>query len=206
MSGPGSRSQRREGSEIEASVNRVKSRKAPLLQRYADERRTADYWLVARCADGATSALVVELPGGGERLLPVFSAAVEAEVFVWLSELEKMPGEGWFARRTGSAELLSILIGPRRSVRRVALDPHPELMDAKGAEQGIEPACVTRQAFVERLLSERYGSGTGENQRNSRSHGQHRERTPGTHTAAAERSTVLDTARTRPPSMKEQTV
>lgn len=99
--------------------------------------------------------LIVEVPGG-ERLLPVFSAAAEAEMFVWLSRPDRLSGKGWFVRRTGCGELLSMLIGPRRSVRRVALDPSPELIGIDGVEQEIELVCVTRKDFVERLLVERH--------------------------------------------------
>ncbi len=116
--------------------------------------RATGYWIVARCVNEKTNVLIVEVPGG-ERLLPVFSGAAETEMFVWLSGLGKASGDGWFARRTAPGELLSMLIGPRRSVRRVALDPSPELMGADSIEREIELVCISRKDFVERLLSER---------------------------------------------------
>jgi hypothetical protein len=121
---------------------------------YEPQDEATGYWLVARYVK-RTNVLVVEVPGG-ERLLPVFSAAAKAEVFVQLSALDRSLGKEWFARRTGRGELLSMLIGPRRSVRRVALDPSPELMGVDGVEQEIELVCVTRKDFVERLLVERH--------------------------------------------------
>lgn len=117
------------------------------------ESRSGGYWLVARMVKNRTNALIIEVPGG-ERLLPVFRGAGRAEMFVWLSGLAGVQ-EGWFARRSGRGELLSMLIGPRRSVRRVAVDPSAELMSAERFGPEIEQVCIPRKEFVERLLSER---------------------------------------------------
>lgn len=118
-----------------------------------DDSRRAEYRLIARQADGRTNVLVVELPGG-ERLLPVFSADAEAEMFAWLGGLDGFLDDDWYPRRTQIGELLAMLIGPRRSVRRIALDPSPEITTATGGDE-IELVCVSRKDFVERLLSER---------------------------------------------------
>lgn len=113
------------------------------------------YRLIARCTGGRTHVLVLEV-AGGERVLPVFSASTEAQMFVWLGGLESFPGDAWYPRETATGELLSMLIGPRRSVSRVALDPSPEIMSPGDADE-IELACLSRKEFVDRLLSARHG-------------------------------------------------
>jgi len=137
-------------------VESVRSRVAPPERggEAASGKGDRGYWLVSRSVGGRTNVLVVEVPGG-ERLLPVFGGAASAEEFVRLSGLAGAAGGGWFARRSGHGELLAMLIGPRRSVRRVAVDPSAELMGAEGFELEMERACVSRKEFVERLLSER---------------------------------------------------
>ena len=59
---------------------------------------------------------------GGE-VLPVFSFGEEAAMFLRLGAF----GVGWQAGPTTPAELASILRGPCAGVRKVALDPPPEV-------------------------------------------------------------------------------
>lgn len=117
------------------------------------QRPEEGYGMVARWMDGRTYVLVLEMVGG-ERVLPVFSVNVEAEMFIWLEGLGSFPDEAWYPRETASGELLAMLIGPRGSVGRVALDPSPEIMSPSGADE-MELVCISRKDFVERLLSER---------------------------------------------------
>lgn len=134
-------------------MNNVAYREKSLGQRTATDFRVPDYLLIARHANGRTNVLVIETEEG-ERLLPVFSAGAEAEMFVWLGSLGSLLDDAWYPRGTSNGELLAMMIGPRRSVGRVALDPSPQIMTAGGSEE-MELVCLSRKEFVERLLSER---------------------------------------------------
>lgn len=121
-----------------------------MKQRLPISRR--GYRMVARWMDGRTHVLVLEAESG-KRILPVFTATAEAEMFVWLGGLGSFLDNAWYPREASSGELFAMLIGPRRSVGRVALDPSPEIMSAGGADE-MELVCISRKEFVERLLSE----------------------------------------------------
>lgn len=134
-------------------MENVAYREGSLGQSNALDLWAADYRLIARHANERTHVLLVQT-ADGERLLPVFSAEAEAEMFVWLGGIGSLLDDAWYPRRTQSGELLAMLIGPRRSVDRVALDPSPQIMTS-GGEDEIELVCVSRKDFVERLLSAR---------------------------------------------------
>lgn len=61
------------------------------------------------------------LANGREGVLPVFGFGEEAQMFIDLTALE----DGWRARRTSAAEIVSLLYEPRSGVTGVALDPVP---------------------------------------------------------------------------------
>lgn len=134
--------------EADVGYGGVSSGRGDLSRRHA-----GGYRLIARRTRERTEVLVVELPSG-ERLLPVFSHEAEAEMFVWFGGLGGSPDEAWYPRQTENGEVLAMLIGSRRSVRRVALDPSPEIMASTGGDE-IGLVCISRKDFVERLLSER---------------------------------------------------
>src|SRR5215217_432629 len=100
------------------------------------------YWLVVNHNDGWMAVLSIKL-ASGERVLPVFSFKEEAETFVRFRTLES----GWGVRNTGTGELISVLFGPCANVRRVALDPPPEI------EVGVALGLVgtSRESFVDHL-------------------------------------------------------
>jgi hypothetical protein len=64
---------------------------------------------------------------GGEEALPVFSHEEEAEMFLWLGGTR----DGWQARESPGGELTSILYTLCASLKNVALDPLPEMLDEK---------------------------------------------------------------------------
>lgn len=134
-------------------MENVAYREGSLGQSNTPDPRMADYRLIARRSGGRTHVLLVERTDS-ERLLPVFSAEAEAEMFVWLGGIGSLLDDAWYPRRTQSGELLAMLIGPRRSVDRVALDPSPQIMTS-GGEDETELVCISRKDFVERLLSAR---------------------------------------------------
>ena len=82
----------------------------------------------------------------GDEALPVFSFREEAEMFLRLGAF----GLGWQTRLATPGELVSVLHGSCAGVRKVALDPLPEVC-------GSAWMCVVsldRRAFLRTLGSE----------------------------------------------------
>ena len=103
------------------------------------------YWLIVKHHGLRTSVFTVEL-AGGEKRLPVFSHAEEAETF-----LRALTGSGWQARATGAGELVSVLFDPCANVRKVALDPPAP---GTGAEVLARLVSLSREEFVAFLTDE----------------------------------------------------
>ena len=105
------------------------------------------WWIVSRVRGGRIEAMTV--PRGGEEgsLLAVFGHEEEALLFLW-SLGPETAGDGWRVGETRCGELASVLCGPCRGARGVALDPLPEMIeDGKTALVG-----VGRERFLARLL------------------------------------------------------
>jgi hypothetical protein len=113
---------------------------------------TQRYWVIAKDAKdakdgfGQLELLTVDLDGAGEAL-PVFSFEEEAEMFLWLQTTE----EGHEVRETTPGQLVSILYGPCAHVRRVMLDPLPEI----GVRMQISLLGMDRNDFVESVMGAR---------------------------------------------------
>ena len=99
------------------------------------------YWLVARNENGRLEVLTT-----GEEALPVFSHEEEAEMFL---RLRRVGFDGWQARESTAGELISVLYGPCAGVKRVALDPLPEMI----AERTVGFVSLSRERFVDLVLS-----------------------------------------------------
>jgi hypothetical protein len=82
--------------------------------------------------------------GSFREVLPVFSYKEEAELFLRLEGWET----GWRVRDSTCGELVSVLYAPCRKVRRVALDPLPEMT----FESTIRFVSLSREAFIKALL------------------------------------------------------
>jgi hypothetical protein len=102
------------------------------------------YWLIVKHLGLRTTVSTIEI-AGGEKVLPVFGHAEEAETF-----LRALGGSGWQMRETGAGELVSILFGPYANVRQIALDP---LAPGAGAEVLVNLVSLGREDFVELLTS-----------------------------------------------------
>ncbi len=110
---------------------------------------TQRYWVIAKDVKdgfGRPDLLTVDLDGTGEAL-PVFSFEEEAEMFLWLQTTE----DGREVRETTPGQLVSILYGPCADVRRVMLDPLPEI----GARMQISLLGMDRTDFVESVMGAR---------------------------------------------------
>ena len=101
------------------------------------------YWLIVKHHGLRTTVSTIEL-AGGEKVLPVFGHAEEAETF-----LRGLGDSDWQMRETGAGELVSILFGPNVNVREVALDP---LASGTGAEMLARLVSLGREEFVAFLM------------------------------------------------------
>ena len=101
-------------------------------------------WLIARDGDGHLEPLCVY--AGATRVLPVFSFEEEAEMFLRLGGYD---GGRWRARESSAGELVSLLCGPCKGVRGVALDPLPEML--KDGTVGL--VRVERESFLGQIFA-----------------------------------------------------
>lgn len=107
-------------------------------------------WIIISYQNNRMNALTLD-PDSDGGFLAVFSFKEEAEAF--LSLLEDDHNGDWRSRQTAAGELVSILMGPCASVKRVALDPLPVLFSR--AMLGL--VSVNRERFVQDLLEEHKG-------------------------------------------------
>ena len=82
---------------------------------------------------------------GNGATLAVFSGEREAKMFLFLGVCKN----GWKVRQTSPGELFSMLDGARASVKKVALDPSPEMV----AENLLGLVSVGKDRFLERFAN-----------------------------------------------------
>lgn len=109
----------------------------------ARRRPGRTWWLIVR--DGPCGRLEL-LDIGGGWALPVFSFREEAEMFLHLGRLAD--GRGWRVRESGAGEVASVLCGPCRGAKSVALDPLPGTF----GDEPAAPVEVDRERFLGELL------------------------------------------------------
>ena len=97
------------------------------------------YWLIAERRSNRIEVLTIRAGDGQETLL-VFSSEEEAEIILRFGGLSG----GWRARESGAGELISILSGPCAGVKKVALDPSPEMV----VEGTVGLVSLLRQGFM----------------------------------------------------------
>ncbi|HEX2099000.1 MAG TPA: hypothetical protein VHF46_08120, partial [Rubrobacteraceae bacterium] len=81
------------------------------------------YWLIADKRNNRLEALTIRAYDEQETL-PVFSSEEEAKITLRFGGATG----GWRARESSAGELVSLLSGPCTSVKKVALDPSPEMV------------------------------------------------------------------------------
>src|SRR5919107_2093808 len=120
-------------------------------------RRTADhtprqppdpvsYWLIAEKRNNRIEVLTIRTDDEQETL-PVFSSEEEAEI---LLQFGGVTG-GWRARESSAGELVSVLYGPCAGVRKVALDPSPEVVN----EGTVGLVSLLRESFLGLIMVRR---------------------------------------------------
>ena len=106
------------------------------------------YWLIAEKRSNGIEVLTIRTNDERETL-PVFSSEEEAEIFLRLGGVTG----GWRARGSGAGELASVLTGPCASVRKVALDPSPEMV----VEGTVGLVSLLRESFMNLIVARRSG-------------------------------------------------
>jgi hypothetical protein len=121
------------------------------------------YWLIAEKRNSRLEVLTF-LPGGEQETLPVFSSEDEAEVILRFGDVTG----GWRARESSAGDLVSLLSGPCTGVRKVALDPSPEMV----VEGTVGLVSLLRESFMNLITARRSRPlGLGESEeRNSTDH------------------------------------
>jgi hypothetical protein len=104
------------------------------------------YWLIAEKQDNRLEALTIRAYDEQETL-PVFSSGEEAETIL---RFEGATG-GWRARESSVGELVSVLSGPCAGVKKVALDPSPEMV----VEGTVRLVSLPRESFMNLIMARR---------------------------------------------------
>ncbi len=112
-------------------------------ERVALRRADTAYWLITKNETGQIEVLTIDRKG--EEALPIFSHQEEAEMFLWLGEV----GDGWHTRESAAGELTSILYGLCSGVKKVVLDPLPQILEEK--TDGL--VSLNRKRFIDHVLS-----------------------------------------------------
>ena len=106
------------------------------------------YWLIAERQNDRIEALTIRSDDEQETL-PVFSSGEEAQIFL------RFVGAtgGWRPKGSGAWELISLLSGPCAGVKKVALDPSPEMV----VEETVGLVSLLRESFVDLVITRRSG-------------------------------------------------
>ena len=106
------------------------------------------YWLIADKRNNRLEALTIRAYDEQETL-PVFSSEEEAEIFLRFGGVTG----GWRARESSAGELVSVLSGPCAGVKKVALDPSPEMV----VEGTVGLVSLLRESFMNLIRARRSG-------------------------------------------------
>ena len=104
------------------------------------------YWLIAERQEKRIEVLTLHTDGTQDTL-PVFSSEEEAEIFLRFGGVTG----GWRARESSAGELVSVLYGPCAGVRKVALDPSPEMVN----EGTVGLVSLLRESFLGLIMVRR---------------------------------------------------
>jgi hypothetical protein len=104
------------------------------------------YWLITERQDKRIEVLTLH-PDGTQETLPVFSSEKEAEIFLRFGGVTG----GWRARESSAGELVSVLYGPCAGIRKVALDPSPEMVN----EGTVGLVSLLRESFLGLIMVRR---------------------------------------------------
>ena len=104
------------------------------------------YWLIAERRSNRIEALTIRTDDEQETL-PVFSSGEEAETILRFGGVTG----GWRARESSVEELVSVLSGACAGVKKVALDPSPEMV----VEGTVGLVSLLRESFLGLIMVRR---------------------------------------------------
>jgi hypothetical protein len=103
------------------------------------------YWLIAEQRSNRLEVLTIRTDDEQETL-PIFSSEEEAEIILRFGGVTG----GWRARESSAGELVSVLSGACVGVKKVALDPSPEMI----VEGAVGLVSLLRESFMNLLWPE----------------------------------------------------
>jgi hypothetical protein len=106
------------------------------------------YWLIAEKQNNRIEALTIRT-GGEQETLPVFSSEEEAEIILRFGGVTG----GWRARESSASSLVSVLSGACAGVKKVALDPSPEMI----VEGAVGLVSLLRESFMNLIMARKSG-------------------------------------------------
>ena len=106
------------------------------------------YWLISEKRNNRIEVLTIRTDDEQETL-PIFSSEEEAEMFLRFGGV----AGGWRARESGAGELIWVLSGPCAGVKKVALDPSPEMV----VEGTVGLVSLLRESFMNLIMARRSG-------------------------------------------------
>ena len=106
------------------------------------------YWLIVEKRNNRIEALTIRTDDEQETL-PVFSSEEEAEIILRFGGVTG----GWQARESSVGELVSVLSGHCAGVKKVALDPSPEML----VEGTVGLVSLLRERFMNLIMARRGG-------------------------------------------------
>jgi hypothetical protein len=106
------------------------------------------YWLIAEKRNDRIEVLTIRASGEQETL-PVLSSEEEAEIILRFGGVTG----GWRARESGAGGLVSVLSGPCAGVKKVALDPSPEMV----VQGTVGLVSLLRESFMNLIMARKSG-------------------------------------------------
>jgi hypothetical protein len=104
------------------------------------------HWLIYEKQNTSIEVLTLRTESE-QKALPVFSSEEEAKIFL---RSEGMTNR-WQVRESSADELVSLLYGPYAGVKKVALDPSPEMV----IEGSVDLVSLLRERFVSLVMVRR---------------------------------------------------
>ena len=123
---------------------------------------SVSYWLIAEKRNNRLGVLTIRTDDEQETL-PVFSSEEEAKIILQFGGVTG----GWRARESSGGELVSVLCGPCAGVKKVALDPSPEMV----VEGTVSLVSLLRESFMKLIMARRSGPLLKASRRGRSSHG-----------------------------------
>src|SRR5918992_1183031 len=107
---------------------------------------SVSYWLISEKRNNRIEVLTIRTDDEQETL-PVFSSEEEAEIILRFGGVTG----GWRARESSVGELVSVLSGPCAGVKKMALDPSPEMV----VEGTVGLDSLLRESFIGQIMARR---------------------------------------------------